>query len=592
MKKHIRIIISILLIIGLLAGGSFSALADPVTSPDGHMTINKTATAVQDLPRTYEVQLSINGTLPQPKPLDVILVIDSSNSMKDVVGGKTLFTYAKEAAKSLTQKLLPTGNNTNRVAIVTFGYTNYGYNYGPGTLDTDSWLDKNFTYNQGQVISTINNLGYAGGTNTQAGFRRAKNTMVANARAGADKIIVFLSDGVPSVSIGNAYGPNEPTEHNIHTTAAYQEAQSMFPSGYKIFTVGLFGGITDNDVKRIAQETMQWSQNAGYKECQAAADLTDIYNQIYEQMNYYAANTLITDQIEDEFELVENSIVTRINGQVVTSPSVNYNPSTRTITWEPGNLDSPVTLTYRIKALDSFGGGENIPTNVQATINYTNVTGTPNQTLTFPVPTVNVPGLVNVQAEDKTIVIGDEVNLRTCLTSVSGGTTPYSYSWTWDGGSSTTENTVVSPTKDTQYTITVTDKNAYSASASFWVRVKKGTIVVHKQVTNGGSGSKIFSIHMAGGPLNQHWNVLAQNGGSYTITNLKPGTYSISETVPMDYRLVRISNNTVTFTRDDILSTEAARHTRHVTVTNQKINVPWFWDTTSVSNIFQARANF
>ena len=603
MKRNNKALISIFLVISLLVTGSFSAIAAPVISPDGHMTIDKVARTVTDDPRTFEVELSVNGTLPTPKPLDVILVIDSSGSMASTYEGKTLMWYAQKAAKDFADKILR-DSIQNRVAVLEFFGPAYLGNLG-GLYDDTNLLTLwqsggryycGFTNNRSTVTSAIETIQTGWGTNIQAGFRRAKNLILGTdneynrtyiyARENTDKIVVLLTDGVAQSSWYNPAGPNETTVHNVHTIAAYEAGQELH-SLAKVYTVGLFGGISNEQVKNIAKDTLIKAQNAGYYFTDSATDLDAIYDKIYENLNYYAANTVITDQIDDRFELVEGSIVTKIGDQVVTSPAASYDSSTRTITWSPGNLDTSATLTYRIKALDSFPGGNDIPTNEKATITYTDVNGTPNRTLDFPVPHVDVPGLIEITAEDKTIVIGDSVNLGDQVI-VTGGTEPITFAWTWEGGSSTDENPTVSPRKDTQYSVTVTDKNGYSASASFWIYVKKGTVIIQKDVINVDNDPKVFSIHMNKAGSNSIWNVLAQDGGSYTITNLCPGTYTISETVPMNYELVSISGGTVSFTRDQILAGNA---TKTVTVTNKKIKVPYFWDTTSVQNVFKTRSS-
>jgi len=603
LKRNNKALISILLVISLLVTGSFSAIAAPVTSPDGHMTIDKVARTVTDDPRTFEVELSVTGTLPTPKPLDVVLVIDGSGSMANTYDGKTLMWYAQKAAKDFADKIL-NDSTQNRIAVLEFfGPPNLG-DLG-GLYDDTNLLTLwqgggyycGFTNNRGTVTSAIETVKTDWGTNIQAGFRRAKNLILGTdneynrtyiyARENTDKIVVLLTDGVAQSSWYNPAGPNETTVHNVHTIAAYEAGQELH-SLAKVYTVGLFGGISNEQVKDIAKDTLIKAQNAGYYFTDSATDLDAIYDIIYENLNYYAANTVITDQIDDRFELVEGSIVTKIGDQVVTSPAASYDSSTRTITWSSGNLDTSATLTYRIKALDSFPGGNGIPTNENATITYTDVNGTPNRTLDFPVPHVDVPGLIEITAEDKTIVIGDSVNLGEQVT-VTGGTEPITFAWTWEGGSSTDENPTVSPRKDTQYNVTVTDSNNYSASTSFMVYVKKGTVIIQKDVINVNSDPKVFSIHMNKAGSNSVWNVLAQDDGSYTITNLGPGAYTITETVPMDYKLVGITGGTISFNRDDILNGES---TRYVIVTNKKINVPYFWDTASVQNVFKAGSDF
>ena len=147
--------------------------------------------------------------------------------------------------------------------MVTFSYDNYiwGIVPLPGNLNTDSQINIGFSSSQGQVISAINNIITQTGTNTQAGFRRAKNLMTNEGRSNAKKVIILLSDGVANVSIGRYPGSDYPTSHNVHTIAAYQEGQSCFDIA-DVYTIGLFGGLTGYpSTLDIARDTLQRAQN-------------------------------------------------------------------------------------------------------------------------------------------------------------------------------------------------------------------------------------------------------------------------------------------------------------------------------------------
>jgi len=448
--------------------------------------------------------------------------------------------------------------------VVTFSYDNYiwGIVPLPGDLYTDSQINIGFSSNQGQVISAINNISTQTGTNTQAGFRRAKNLMNSDGRDGAKKVIILLSDGVANVSIGNRPGDNFPTSHNVHTIAAYEEGQSCHGIA-DVYTIGLFGGLTGYpQTCNIARDTLQKAQNAGYYETTSAADLSEIYDEIAGHIGVPAKNAVVTDEINSNFDFVQGSIVTNPDAPAT------YDPDTHTITWEPGTIEESAQLTYKIRAKADFQGGDSVPTNVSAVLDYTDVNGNDNVSKTFPVPEVYVPAPLSVDGGNVSIFIGESVNLGECLT-VNGGYGPYSYEWTCDTDFSWNSNEAdptVAPEKDTVYTVTVTDYYGCTKSGTVEVTVRTGTIIIKKVVSNENS-SKEFIVRVEG-PDGKKWNVSISDGETKRIEGLWPGEYEISETVPMDYELNNIDNANVEIS--------SGNETATVTVTNIRSNYGWF----------------
>ena len=551
-------------------GSGLQSAVLSATSYTDTIEVNKSAVRTQGC-RAYEVILGITGTPPPEKPVDVILVIDCSNSMD--YGDPSSLYYAKQAAKELAGQVLQ--NTANRVAVVSFAFKGvwswwpFGY---VGDLKADTSININFSNNLTQVKSAIDGLSTYGGTNTEAGFIQARNLMTDDGRETANKTIVFLTDGVPTVSIGRIYGPSEPTSHNDHTIAAYTAGQSCHSLGYQVFTVNLLSQVPEKCLA-VARDTMQKAQNAGYYETLSAPDLSDIYSQISQQLNYSATNAVVTDRIPtDEFEFVSFGDATQ--------GSVSYDGGTGIITWNAGTIGTGAIMSYKIRARADFEGGTDVPTNDYAALTYTDINGNPGQTQTFPVPKVDVPGPLTVNAgPDRQVALGSSIGIGDNLT-VTGGTEPYTYLWTCatdSGWSSTESNPTVSPTEDTTYTVTVTDNYGCSKSDGVAVTVLKGTITVNKVVQTGSTDKK-FAIYVEG--EGHTWTMLLAHGQSATIAGLGPGTYTIREVVPMDYELVSISPLTIVTIGPD--STD-----RNVTVTNKKVNDSWFRDDDEKTNTFK-----
>lgn len=518
--------------------------------------------------RVYDVQLQITGEPPQI-PVDVVLVIDRSGSM--AAGNPSSMHYAKQAANAFTDSVL--ANSNNRVAVVSYaGPTNYN-TYGS---DNDAKQEIGLSNNATLVKSAINGMAAPlGGTNIQAGFRRARNILSTSGRENANKVIVLLTDGVANCSSGNYPGSNEPTYHNVHTIAAYQAGQSCWDIA-RVFTVGLFNQVP-KQTKPIAREVLQWAQNSGYYETLAAADLSAIYDQISGQLGYSATNSVVTDVVDENFELVAGSFISSPS-----SAEVTYDEVTQTITWEPNYISTLATLKYKVRAKAGVMGND-LPTNDSAVLNYTDLNGN-NKQQTFPVPTVNVIGVD--ARDDLTIVVGDpEISLGEDLQVY--GYEPFQYLWTNDKDptwSSNSPNPAVQPEDDTVYTIQITDKYGCKKSDDVKVTVKKGKIKITKIVLEGVGGidtAKEFVIHMDG-PQGKMWNTFLKHQQISEISNLRPGDYQITEVVPMNYSLVSIENANVTITREMILNDQVVV----VTVTNKKVNDSWFEDEDDKDNFF------
>ncbi len=110
--------------------------------------------------------------------------------------------------------------------------------------------------------------------------------------------------------------------------------------------------------------------------------------------------------------------------------------------------------------------------------------------------------------------------------NVSGGTSPYSYSWS-NGGTSQTINNLCAGS----YTVTVTDANGCTETDSITINepaALSSTITTHAPQCNGGCDGDA-TVNVSGGtsPYSYSWS----NGGTtQTINNLCAGTYTVTVT--------------------------------------------------------------
>lgn len=534
--------------------------------------VDKTAKRVEGC-RAYQVTLNISGdsTVSKVRPIDLVVLIDVSGSMDE--GSPSVWTKGKEHAVTFAQNIASRADS--EVAIVTFAHNMNKQGEGSpdrtevGSTVNDTYVKQDFTRQKGHINSGINNIHvYSSGSNIEAGLKKALGVVNRSGRPHTHKIIVLFTDGLANVSNGVLPGPDWPTHHNAHTAAAIAAGQAAWSTA-RVYSVGLFKEIPSESAS-VAEETLDWASNAGFYTAVSEDDMKEILDEIFTQIVPIATDAVVTDKIPTDFDLVEDSI----------SGSGVYDEVTRTITWNLGTVSAETELTYKIKATSSNPGGNQMPTNEWAKLHYTDVNGNP-AVIEFPIPEVYVPGPLTVDAGlDRQVPLGSSTMLGGDPTA-TGGTEPYTYEWTSSTDStwsSTSANPQVTPAEDTIYFVTVTDQWGCSKSDSVKVTILKGAITVTKVVANG-SSSKKFPIYVEGN--GQTWSMLLSDGESATIQGLEPGTYTIREVVPMNYKLESISPSQVIFTEENISVPQS------VTVTNRKVNDSWFWDEDEKINTFR-----
>ena len=381
----------------------------PTTSSG--LTINKTAELVDG--ETVKITLTAEGevTRTDAKNADIVMVIDKSGSMNDKLD------KIKEAATNFTNNILSNIQGSDvRIAIVTYDY--YGkYN---GYNGQGSYLNLGFSSSKDDINKAINAITAGGGTNTQAGIRRAAETL-RGARKDAKKYVVFFTDGLPTQSysggngtrVDSKYMTAAKNEYNKHFTSWNKTSSNNNQIDAKFYSVGVFTKASDTE-KKQAVNFLKTIQNVidpdkfGEKYYTENLDVvnsifTDISNEIAADINNtVATNVTINDIVTDYFNIVKDSWkVTDLKGNVINvQPEVTGN----NITFKIGNISvsqgeskGGVIVTFNAKVKDAYFGGKNIDTNVSANITYND-----GQKQEFNIPNVDIPfkkGTIKIKKE-------------------------------------------------------------------------------------------------------------------------------------------------------------------------------------------------
>ena len=186
--------------------GTFTLAVTEEQSTDAPVTENKSMTydktVIANGDGTYNLALTLSGavgTATNPAKVDIVLVIDKSGSME----GQRL-SRAKTAAGTLINAL-----NTNEVIDARYNIVTFS---GTGR-SKDGWTMENASSTSGWTGSASTATGYVNGiqangaTNYEAGLLRAQQQL-GSARSGATTIVVFLTDGLPTIRCSN-YNRND-----------------------------------------------------------------------------------------------------------------------------------------------------------------------------------------------------------------------------------------------------------------------------------------------------------------------------------------------------------------------------------------------
>lgn len=267
---------------------------------------------------TYNLTLDVVGavgTETNPAAVDIVFVLDLSNSMK----GDNI-SKAKNAVKTLTDAIGQNATIDPKWKLVTFGSS--------AEIITHSWAST-FVINaiiQGYTDEDCDR-GEEGGTNYQAGLTQAGNEL-NTARRDSKKIVIFLTDGQPTYHGDNDIGGYTKTYKDDYEGALIGAGTITCDRFYAV-GMGLANTIkiyTNNgeqvykttsgqqllrDVANATKNQHKQAINVG-----AGDSLDAVFSEISGSITrYVASNVTITDKLTEEVDLVDSG------GEVTTDPN-------------------------------------------------------------------------------------------------------------------------------------------------------------------------------------------------------------------------------------------------------------------------------
>jgi hypothetical protein len=228
--------------------------------------------------------------------------------------------YAQDAAIDFVNELFKPENNPtglNKVALVTFA--------------SSASLDRQLTTNKNAVINSINSIVTGGSTNIQDALVKARAELDTRGTFNCEtsRSIILLTDGVANRdnSGNNCSSTSSNTICQQNAIAAGQAAwvinKGGNPYNQSVFTIGLTGAISGTE-EDIALNTLDQIQNAGAYHTEDNADLSDIYLEIFGNLNYAAiqlpGQKFLTTTIIPGFTIVSGSISTNKGTVTLSGP--------------------------------------------------------------------------------------------------------------------------------------------------------------------------------------------------------------------------------------------------------------------------------
>ena len=313
------------------SGGGTGGSTGEITLPEpSHV---KKAVRRDDGSGIYDLSLDVSGSIGSEEkkvPLDVIMIIDRSGSMKnnDKIG------TVKSAANNLITTLNENSGIEVRYNIIAFDGT-----YDPDTNVADSYGWKSTasgaTADVKQVNADYSQGSKRGGTNYQAGIREAIEQL-KSARDGAQTVVIFFTDGVPTFRITNKqwerdsdgysgyYGTGNSDEKGWNIAAAEDEIKNMHAS--RFYAVGTEDS-GETNLKKLANN-VNAAEARYYKTSDTAIGET-FRNITSEITKLTCTNVSIIDTLNNNAQIVKNAegktpltiTVTDKDGKVIATKS-------------------------------------------------------------------------------------------------------------------------------------------------------------------------------------------------------------------------------------------------------------------------------
>lgn len=337
-----------------LKGKTITVVYGSTGSGEAPLTLGKKATEQGSNTGRYKVDLTVNGASANTLgSADVLVVVDRSNSMDDYLDYTTTrWDIVRDGVGTMAGNLLGSGSDV-RMAVV--GYDSYAETLQSWTMDAErieNAVAQRFTTG-------------SGGTNCEAGFEQARQVL-ANARDGVRKYVLFLSDGVPTYSYsGDSLDGDGRTFWTVHATRAIAAAQRI-NAAYPDVTVMTLG-ISSEPGEAVLNPSGTSRYQDTYVQATTAQAVVDAFQTVSSAVMKRYVKPIVLDEMGENVDFVafanDNTSQTATVSTANRVGSASYVNMNRTITWdlmtannasdELTNNSEKFTLSYYVQVKSS-----------------------------------------------------------------------------------------------------------------------------------------------------------------------------------------------------------------------------------------------
>lgn len=248
-------------------------------------------------------------------------------------------------------------------------------------------------------------------------MNKAKD-MLDGIKDSSSKNVILFTDGAPT---GN--NTNSDWDTNV-VTASNDAAKQLKDAGYNVYTIGF--SLTEQAEKFLAGGKYGSTDYPGIassekcaKTANDAASLSELFRTFEQTIlnDVDITNATITDTIDPRFDLLDDDgkiiteksltdgTLTLKNGGVVSLVDGNWQVQWTNVTIPNKKKNNPWTKSLKIKAKDTYIGGNDVTTNVRDGSNIT----FGNEKIYLPQPKVNVNAKIFINDKEITIYKGDPI---------------------------------------------------------------------------------------------------------------------------------------------------------------------------------------
>lgn len=277
---------------------------------------------------------------------------------------------AKKVGKKFADSIL-SGENENQMAVI--GFAHGEESILPWWSTSPIKVEQNLTNDVNAVTGALDEMNADGGTDYTSALQEAYNMLNDRGETDRPGYVVFISDGAPGKQGSSIGDPN---------WDGSRQARAIKEAGYGLYTIGI---ALDDEADDYLESLASDNHYQNVTGTNYASELEELLKEWAEEINTVPAGTdaVLVDTISEDFTLKPNQNV----------ENLAFDYENNQVTWNVGEITEEGKEISFVVIPKEGVYGENIPTNAEAKLTYTDVNGE-SQTLDVANATVNIPAPV------------------------------------------------------------------------------------------------------------------------------------------------------------------------------------------------------